>query len=137
MSLKGAEGDLVFECSHPAYDQIAAEARASNSLNIRTQANHDKQVIGSDEYEVRTSIGPIAIKPSKFVPLGSGLLYIDDEHLERVGSAEDERTIPGASTRLLQPLQDLTGIQLVSYSHARVWCTRPANVGELYGITFS
>lgn len=138
MANKGASGRFKVVCSLPAYKDIAAEVRAGSSTNVRTMADESRQTMGSKVYEIITHAGTAEIHASRFVPLGNAAIYVDDdEHVTRVGSAEASKDLPGVEGPAWERLENETGVQIVNYSHTLVWCSKPANVGEIYGITFS
>lgn len=141
MANKGANGKFIVSLSLPAYKDISSEVRSaggSTSSNVRTTADHTKQVMGSKVYEIITAAGPAEIHACRFHPLGKAVIYVDDnEHITRVGSAEASKDLPGVEGPAWERLENETGVQIVSYSHSLVWVSKPANVGEIFGITFS
>lgn len=141
MANKGAHGKFIVSLSLPAYKDISSEVRSaggSTSSNVRTDANHSKQVMGSKVYEIITAAGPAEIHACRFHPLGKAVIYVDDsEHISRVGSAEASKDLPGVEGPAWERLENETGVQIVSFSHSLVWVSKPANVGEIFGITFS
>ena len=140
MANKGANGRFIVCVSLPVYKDISAEVRSaggSTTANVRTQANHEKQVMGSKVYEIITSAGPVEIHASRFIPLGVPIIYVDDPSCKRVGSAEAAKDLPGVDGPAWQALENETGVQIITYSHTRPWFAKPANIGQITGVTFA
>lgn len=134
MALMIEEGEFFLECSNICYRQISAQLQSASSI-VRVTHQEGTQTMGSKRYELITGGGGVTIRWTRFNPIGSALLWMPSEDTIRIGAAEASRDIPGVETPPLERLITKTGIQLVNYSNARLWCRKPRHFGEIFNLS--
>lgn len=128
----GLEEDVDVFIAPKTWSDVMNEQAALRKYDA--SYNKSKSDNGFEAIEFYSQNGKVSIIPHPYVKQGEGFIVPMDK-IERIGASDITFSNPANNEKFFIELQDSAGFELRSYTNQTLFCSAPARVTKISGIT--